>query len=111
MDEAAAKANPFFDGRVAHGYLIVSFAAGLFVDPAPGPVLANYGVDNLRFLAPVYPGDVLGVRLTCKEINPRSGAEHGEVRWDCQVTKQDGSLVAQYDVLTMVAKTWPPAVA
>ena len=109
MDEAAAKANPFFDGRVAHGYLIVSFAAGLFVDPAPGPVLANYGVDNLRFLTPVYPGDTLGVRLTCKEINPRAGAEHGEVRWDCQVTKQDGALVAQYDVLTMVAKTWPPA--
>ena len=109
MDEAAAKANPFFDGRVAHGYLIVSFAAGLFVDPAPGPVLANYGVDGLRFLTPVYPGDTLGVRLTCKEINPRSGAEHGEVRWDCQVTKQDGELVAQYDVLTMVAKTWPPA--
>jgi oxepin-CoA hydrolase/3-oxo-5,6-dehydrosuberyl-CoA semialdehyde dehydrogenase len=107
MDEAAAKANPFFDGRVAHGYLIVSFAAGLFVDPAPGPVLANYGVDSLRFLTPVYPGDALGVRLTCKEINPRSGAEHGEVRWDCQVTKQDGALVAQYDVLTMVAKTWP----
>ncbi|HRO10224.1 phenylacetic acid degradation bifunctional protein PaaZ [Amaricoccus sp.] len=109
MDEAAAKANPFFDGRVAHGYLIVSFAAGLFVDPAPGPVLANYGVDSLRFLTPVYPGDTLGVRLTCKEINPRSGAEHGEVRWDCQVTKQGGALVAQYDVLTMVAKTWPPA--
>ncbi|KTQ96305.1 enoyl-CoA hydratase [Aureimonas ureilytica] len=107
MDEAAARANPFFDGRVAHGYLIVSFAAGLFVDPAPGPVLANYGVDNLRFLTPVYPGDRLGVRLTCKEINPRAGAEHGEVRWDCQVSKQDGALVAQYDVLTMVAKTWP----
>jgi len=109
MDEAAAKANPFFDGRVAHGYLIVSFAAGLFVDPAPGPVLANYGVDDLRFLTPVYPGDTLRVRLTCKEINPRSGAEHGEVRWDARVTKQDGALVAQYDVLTMVAKTWPPA--
>jgi len=109
MDEAAARANPFFDGRVAHGYLIVSFAAGLFVDPAPGPVLANYGVDNLRFLTPVYPGDALGVRLTAKEINPRAGAEHGEVRWDCQVTKRDGALVAQYDVLTMVAQTWPPA--
>ena len=111
MDEAAAKANPFFDGRVAHGYLIVSFAAGLFVDPAPGPVLANYGVDNLRFLTPVYPGDTLRARLTCKEINPRSGAEHGEVRWDCQITKQDGSLAAEYDVLTMVAKLWPPAKA
>jgi oxepin-CoA hydrolase / 3-oxo-5,6-dehydrosuberyl-CoA semialdehyde dehydrogenase len=109
MDEAAAKVNPFFNGRVAHGYLIVSFAAGLFVDPAPGPVLANYGVDDLRFLTPVYPGDTLGVRLTCKEINPRDNAEHGEVRWDCRVTKQDGALVAQYDVLTMVAKSWPPA--
>jgi oxepin-CoA hydrolase/3-oxo-5,6-dehydrosuberyl-CoA semialdehyde dehydrogenase len=107
LDEAAAKANPFFDGRVAHGYLIVSFAAGLFVQPDPGPVLANYGVDNLRFLTPVYPGDTLGVELTCKDINPREGAEHGEVRWDCRVTNQKGEAVALYDVLTMVAKTWP----
>ncbi|WP_431323982.1 phenylacetic acid degradation bifunctional protein PaaZ [Rhizobium sp. YTU87027] len=105
MDEEAARANPFFDGRVAHGYLIVSFAAGLFVDPAPGPVLANYGVDNLRFLTPVNPGDTLQVQLTCKEINPRIGAEHGEVRWDCRVTNQNDATVAQYDVLTMVAKT------
>ncbi|AFL53536.1 oxepin-CoA hydrolase/3-oxo-5,6-dehydrosuberyl-CoA semialdehyde dehydrogenase [Sinorhizobium fredii] len=105
MDEDAARANPFFDGRVAHGYLIVSFAAGLFVDPAPGPVLANYGVDNLRFLTPVYPGDTLQVRLTCKEINPRVNAEHGEVRWDCRVTNQTGATVAEYDVLTMVAKS------
>ncbi len=109
MDEEAARANPFFEGRVAHGYLIVSFAAGLFVQPDPGPVLANYGVDNLRFLTPVNPGDTLQVRLTCKEINPRSGAEHGEVRWDCRVTNQNDAVVAQYDVLTMVAKTWPPA--
>ena len=108
MDEAAAKANPFFDDRVAHGYLIASFAAGLFVEPNPGPVLANYGVDNMRFLTPVYFGDTLQVRLTCKEINPRENADHGEVRWDCQVTKQNGDVVAQYDVLTMVAKTWPP---
>ncbi|MDZ4086226.1 MAG: phenylacetic acid degradation bifunctional protein PaaZ [Tabrizicola sp.] len=107
MDSAAAKANPFFDDRVAHGYLIASFAAGLFVDPAPGPVLANYGVDNMRFLTPVYFGDTLQVRLTCKEINPRANAEYGEVRWDCQVTKQTGQVVAQYDVLTMVAKVWP----
>ncbi len=105
MDEEAARANPFFDGRVAHGYLIVSFAAGLFVDPAPGPVLANYGVDKLRFLTPVYPGDTLQVRLTCKEINPRANAEYGEVRWDCRVTNQTGASVAEYDVLTMVAKT------
>ena len=107
MDDAAAKANPFFDGRVAHGYLIVSFAAGLFVQPDPGPVLANYGVDTLRFLTPVYFGDTLGVRLTCKEINPRTNADHAEVRWDCQVTNQKDEVVAQYDVLTMVARTWP----
>jgi oxepin-CoA hydrolase/3-oxo-5,6-dehydrosuberyl-CoA semialdehyde dehydrogenase len=105
MDEEAARANPFFEGRVAHGYLIVSFAAGLFVDPAPGPVLANYGVDNLRFLTPVNPGDTLQVQLTCKEIHPRANADHGEVRWDCRVTNQTGAAVAQYDVLTMVAKT------
>ncbi len=111
MDSAAAKANPFFDDRVAHGYLIASFAAGLFVEPNPGPVLANYGVDNLRFLTPVYFGDTLGVRLTCKEINPRANAEHGEVRWDALVTNQDGKVAAQYDVLTMVAKIWPPAAA
>jgi oxepin-CoA hydrolase/3-oxo-5,6-dehydrosuberyl-CoA semialdehyde dehydrogenase len=103
MDEVAAAANPFFDGRVAHGYLIVSFAAGLFVDPAPGPVLANYGLENLRFLTPVYPGDELTVTLTCKQISPRDG-EYGEVRWDTDVTKQDGSSVAKYDVLTLVEK-------
>ena len=104
MDEKAAKANPFFDGRVAHGYLIVSFAAGLFVDPAPGPVLANYGVDNLRFLTPVYPDDSLQLSLTCKEINPRETDEYGEVRWDCTVINQDAAVVAQYDVLTLVGK-------
>ena len=64
MDEEAAAANPLFGGRVAHGYLIVSWAAGLFVDPDPGPVLANYGVDNLRFLTPVKPGEELTVTLT-----------------------------------------------
>jgi oxepin-CoA hydrolase / 3-oxo-5,6-dehydrosuberyl-CoA semialdehyde dehydrogenase len=107
MDEEAAKANPFFGGRVAHGYLIVSFAAGLFVDPAPGPVLANYGVDALRFLKPVNPGDALRVTLTCKEINPRESENYGEVRWDCTVTNQEAQVVAQYDVLTLVAKSWP----
>ena len=59
MDEAAAKASPFFEGRVAHGYLVLSFAAGLFVRPELGPVLANYGLENLRFLKPVYPGDAI----------------------------------------------------
>ena len=111
MDEEAARANPFFDGRVAHGYLIVSFAAGLFVQPDPGPVLANYGLENLRFLTPVYPGDELTVTLTCKQIIPREDAEHGEVRWDADVTNQDGQSVATYDVLTLVAKQWPPPAA
>ena len=109
MDEDAARANPFFDGRVAHGYLIVSFAAGLFVQPDPGPVLANYGLENLRFLTPVYPGDELTVTLTCKQITPREDAEYGEVRWDVDVTNQEGKSVATYDVLTLVAKQWPPA--
>ena len=107
MDEEAARANPFFDGRVAHGYLVLSFAAGLFVQPDPGPVLANYGVENLRFLTPVYPGDELTVTLTCKQISPRDDAGHGEVRWDTDVTNQNGASVAKYDVLTMVAKEWP----
>jgi oxepin-CoA hydrolase/3-oxo-5,6-dehydrosuberyl-CoA semialdehyde dehydrogenase len=103
-DEDAAKANPFFGGRVAHGYLVLSFAAGLFVDPAPGPVLANYGLENLRFRAPVFPGDELTVTLTAKQITPREDADHGEVRWDTQVTNQDGAVVAAYDVLTLVRK-------
>jgi oxepin-CoA hydrolase/3-oxo-5,6-dehydrosuberyl-CoA semialdehyde dehydrogenase len=106
-DPQAAAANPFFDGIVAHGYLVLSLAAGLFVDPDPGPVLANYGIDDLRFLTPVYPGDELTVTLTCKSITPRGDSAHGEVRWDAEITKQDGSVAAQYDVLTMVAKEWP----
>jgi oxepin-CoA hydrolase/3-oxo-5,6-dehydrosuberyl-CoA semialdehyde dehydrogenase len=104
MDEEAAKANPFFGGRVAHGYYILSLAAGLFVDPAPGPVLANTGIDNLRFITPVFPGDSLKVILTCKQKNPREIEGYGEVRWDAVVTNQDEKAVAQYDVLTMVQK-------
>jgi oxepin-CoA hydrolase/3-oxo-5,6-dehydrosuberyl-CoA semialdehyde dehydrogenase len=102
-DEEAARKNPFFDGRVAHGYLIVSFAAGLFVDPDFGPVLANYGLDDLRFAKPVNYGDTLQVRLTCKQKTLREDAGYGEVRWDTEVTNQDGETVASYDVLTMVA--------
>jgi oxepin-CoA hydrolase / 3-oxo-5,6-dehydrosuberyl-CoA semialdehyde dehydrogenase len=104
-DEEAAAKNPFFGGRVAHGYLIVAFAAGLFVQPDFGPVLANYGIDNLRFLTPVKPGDEMTVTLTCKQISPRSG-DYGEVRWDAEITNQEGAVVATYDVLTMVAKEW-----
>jgi oxepin-CoA hydrolase/3-oxo-5,6-dehydrosuberyl-CoA semialdehyde dehydrogenase len=103
MDEEAAKASPMFGGRVAHGYFVVAAAAGLFVDPAPGPVLANYGIDRLRFATPVYPGDELSVRFTCKEKSLREGAGYGEVRWDTEVVNQAGTVVAAYDVLTMVA--------
>jgi oxepin-CoA hydrolase / 3-oxo-5,6-dehydrosuberyl-CoA semialdehyde dehydrogenase len=104
LDEAAAAANPLFGGRVAHGYLVVSFAAGLFVHPDPGPVLANYGLENLRFLTPVKPGDELTVTLTAKQITPREDADYGEVRWDADVTNAEGASVARYDVLTLVAK-------
>jgi oxepin-CoA hydrolase / 3-oxo-5,6-dehydrosuberyl-CoA semialdehyde dehydrogenase len=104
--EAAAK-NPLFGGIVAHGYLVVSLAAGLFVDPDPGPVLANFGVDNLRFLTPVKADDSIAVTLTVKQITPRSSADYGEVRWDAVVVNADGDPVATYDVLTLVAKTWP----
>ena len=102
MDEEAAAANPFFPGRVAHGYLILSFAAGLFVDPDPGPVLANYGLDNLRFMKPVSPGDAIQVRLTAKDKKARN-EEYGEVRWDVSVTNQDDEQVAAYELLTMNA--------
>jgi oxepin-CoA hydrolase/3-oxo-5,6-dehydrosuberyl-CoA semialdehyde dehydrogenase len=103
MDEEAAANNPFFEGRVAHGYLIVSFAAGLFVDPDFGPVLANYGIDDLRFITPLNHGDSMRVRLTCKQKTLRGDTGYGEVRWDTEITNQNDEIVAQYDVLTMVA--------
>jgi oxepin-CoA hydrolase/3-oxo-5,6-dehydrosuberyl-CoA semialdehyde dehydrogenase len=103
MDEEAARANPFFGGRVAHGYLVLSFAAGLFVEPSPGPVLANFGLDNLRFVKPVKPGDAIRVRLTVKEKSPRK-PEYGEVRWDVEVTNRSGEVVAAYDLLTLNAR-------
>ena len=109
MDQEAAAANPFFEGRVAHGYFVVSMAAGLFVSPEPGPVLANVGLQNLTFSTPVYPGDALTVALTAKAISPRVDADYGDVTWDAVITNQNGETVATYDVLTSVAKTWPPA--
>jgi len=102
-DEEAAAKSPIFQGRVAHGYFVIAAAAGLFVWPDPGPVLANYGIDRLRFTTPVKPGDEIHVVFTCKEKSPRRGAGYGEVRWDTQVMNQDGTVVAAYDVLTMVA--------
>ena len=102
MDEEAAARSPIFGGRVAHGYLILSFAAGLFVESAEGPVLANYGLEGLRFVKPVKPGDSIQVALTVKSKAQRS-PEQGEVRWAVSVTNQDGELVATYDLLTMNA--------
>ena len=99
MDEDAAKASPIFEGRVAHGYLILSFAAGLFVDPDPGPVLANTGLENLRFLTPLYPGDSMRVELTVRSKSLKS-EETGVVRWAVEVFNQEDALVASYDLLT-----------
>ncbi|MET4004396.1 oxepin-CoA hydrolase/3-oxo-5,6-dehydrosuberyl-CoA semialdehyde dehydrogenase [Arthrobacter sp. UYCu511] len=103
-DPVAAEKNPFFPGIVAHGYLLVSWAAGLFVEPAPGPVLANYGLENLRFLTPVAPGDSIRVTLTAKQISPRVTDDYGEVCWDTVLHNQNGDIVASYDVLTLVEK-------
>jgi len=99
MDEEAAKASPIFEGRVAHGYLILSFAAGLFVDPDPGPVLANTGLENLRFLTPLYPGDSMRVELTVRSKSLKS-EDTGVVRWAVEVFNQRDDLVATYDLLT-----------
>jgi oxepin-CoA hydrolase/3-oxo-5,6-dehydrosuberyl-CoA semialdehyde dehydrogenase len=102
MDEEAAAANPFFPGRVAHGYLILSFAAGLFVDPAPGPVLANTGLDKLRFVKPLVPGEAMKVALTVK-AKTRRNDDYGEVRWAVTVTDGGDDTVATYELLTMNA--------
>jgi oxepin-CoA hydrolase/3-oxo-5,6-dehydrosuberyl-CoA semialdehyde dehydrogenase len=102
MDQDAAGRNPFFPGRVAHGYLLLSFAAGLFVEPGEGPVLANTGLDNLRFMKPVEAGDSIQVRLTVKGKTPRND-EYGEVRWHVTLTNQEGEMVADYELLTMNA--------
>ncbi len=102
MDDAAAKRNPFFPGRVAHGYLLLSFAAGLFVEPNEGPVLANTGLDNLRFMKPVSAGDSIKVRLSVKKKTPRND-DYGEVRWHVTLTNQDDEKVAEYELLTMNA--------
>ena len=99
MDEEAAKASPIFEGRVAHGYLILSFAAGLFVDPDPGPVLANTGLENLKFLTPLYPGDSMRVELTVRSKSLKS-EDTGVVRWAVEIFNQKDELVATYDLLT-----------
>jgi oxepin-CoA hydrolase / 3-oxo-5,6-dehydrosuberyl-CoA semialdehyde dehydrogenase len=106
-DEIAAKES-IFGQRVAHGYLVISIAAGLFVDPAPGPVLANYGLDNLRFTKPVYIGDTIHARLTCKEktrrVTPEGGIPQGVVAWAVDVRNQEDTTVAAYTILTLVKR-------
>jgi oxepin-CoA hydrolase/3-oxo-5,6-dehydrosuberyl-CoA semialdehyde dehydrogenase len=107
MDEIAAK-DSIFERRVAHGYFVLSAAAGLFVDPAPGPVLANYGLESLRFVKPVYVGDTIRVRLTCKQKTVKEDREgqipQGVVAWDVEVTNQNHEPVAVYTILTLVRR-------
>jgi oxepin-CoA hydrolase/3-oxo-5,6-dehydrosuberyl-CoA semialdehyde dehydrogenase len=107
VDDVAAKES-IFGRRVAHGYFVLSAAAGLFVDPAPGPVLANYGLENLRFTKPVHAGDTIQARLTCKsktaKETPPEGIPQGVVAWDVNVTNQENELVATYTILTLVKR-------
>ncbi len=108
LDETAAK-DSFFGKRVAHGYLIISAAAGMFVDPAPGPVIANYGMESLRFIEPVGFGDTIQVRLTVKQKirkDKRDPEEkpNGVVVWDVEVTNQHDDPVALYNILTLVER-------
>jgi len=111
MDEVAAK-DSIFERRVAHGYFILAAAAGLFVDPAPGPVLANYGLESLRFVKPVYIGDTIRVRLTCKQKTAKEDREgeipQGVVAWDVEVTNQNDEPVAVYTILTLVRRRAGP---
>ncbi|MDQ6627881.1 MAG: phenylacetic acid degradation bifunctional protein PaaZ [Pseudomonadota bacterium] len=107
--DAIAARESAFGQRIAHGYFVLSAAAGLFVSPAPGPVLANYGLDTLRFVKPVAIGDTIRARLTCKRKIDRDrkdsqGRGQGVVAWDVEVSNQQDELVASYDILTLVAK-------
>ena len=108
MNDEEARSNGIFEGRVAHGYFIVSAAAGLFVEPSLGPVLANYGLENLRFTKPVYPGDTIQVRLTVKQKTakdtPEGGIPQGVVEWDVEVMNQEREAVALYSILTLVRR-------
>ncbi|WP_459212487.1 phenylacetic acid degradation bifunctional protein PaaZ [Aquimarina rhabdastrellae] len=100
-----------FEKRTAHGYFIISAAAGLFVYPNKGPVAANYGLEECRFLRPIYHNDTIYVRLTCKEKVERDsrGRElpSGIVKWFVEVFDQEDELVAVATILTMVQKKNP----
>lgn len=103
MDDDLARKS-IFERRVAHGYFVLSAAAGLFVEPGFVPVMANYGLEGLRFLKPVYPGDTIQVRLTVKSTRPKEGENQGVVEWDVVVFNQNNEQVAVYTLLTLVAK-------
>jgi oxepin-CoA hydrolase / 3-oxo-5,6-dehydrosuberyl-CoA semialdehyde dehydrogenase len=107
MDDIAAR-DSIFEKRVAHGYFVLSAAAGLFVDPAPGPILANYGLESLRFVKPVYPGDTIQATLTVKQKTAKENREgqipQGVVAWDVEVKNQTDELVAVYTILTLVRR-------
>ncbi len=107
--DATSLEGTIFTGRVAHGYYILSKAAGLFVDAKKGPVLLNYGLDDCRFVKPVYPGATIGVRFTCKEkIDQEKKNEEdiakGIVKWLVDVYDETGETVAIATILTMVKK-------
>lgn len=112
MDDIAAQQS-IFERRVAHGYFVIAAAAGLFVDPAPGPVIANYGLESLRFVKPVYIGDTIQAKLTCKQKTPKPPKEgqpaQGVVAWDVEVCNQAGEVVASYTILTLVKQREPDA--
>ena len=108
FDDIAARESSFGQ-RIAHGYFVLSAAAGLFVSPGVGPVLANYGLDTLRFVKPVAIGDTIRARLTAKRKTDRNktdaqGIGQGVVAWDVEVSNQHDELVASYDILTLVQK-------
>ena len=107
FDEIAAK-DSFFGKRVAHGYFVISAAAGMFVDPAPGQVIANYGLENLRFVEPVAAGDTLQAKLTVKQKikkEPKGDEQAtGVVVWAIEVTNQEDTPVAVYDIMTLVVR-------
>lgn len=107
--DATSLEGTIFEGRVAHGYFVLSKAAGLFVDPKKGPVLLNYGIDEARFTKPVYPGMTIGVKLTVKEkVDQEKRTEDdiakGIVKWLVDVYDETGETVAIATILTMVKK-------
>ena len=107
FDEIAAR-DSFFGKRVAHGYFVISAAAGMFVEPSPGPVIANYGLENLRFIEPVAAGDTIQAKLSVKQKikkAPRGDEQpNGVVVWAIEVTNQNQEAVAIYDIMTLVAR-------